>query len=113
MNILKQLKIVSYGGLEFPNWVGDASFVRLNYLSLSGCKKCTFLPPLGELPSLKKLDVEGLDRVKVVGSELLGTRLVFPSLEVLWFQDLPVWEKWSTNIGVVFPCPGAHDDRGA
>ncbi|MFS7926347.1 putative leucine-rich [Helianthus anomalus] len=57
---LIQLEIRSYGGLEFPNWIGDPSFILLKHVSIRGCKRCTSLPPLGQLPSLKKLVIEGL-----------------------------------------------------
>ncbi|KAJ9547091.1 hypothetical protein OSB04_019634 [Centaurea solstitialis] len=53
--ILKKLQIVSYGGLEFPNWVGDGSFDRLTHVSIRGCRKCASLPPLEQLPSLKAI----------------------------------------------------------
>ncbi|KAJ0672765.1 putative P-loop containing nucleoside triphosphate hydrolase, leucine-rich repeat domain superfamily [Helianthus annuus] len=66
---LEQLKIGSYGGLEFPIWVGDPSFLRLTHVSIRGCKQCTSLPPLGQLPLLKELFIEGLDGVTVVGME--------------------------------------------
>ncbi|KAD6453344.1 hypothetical protein E3N88_08049 [Mikania micrantha] len=101
---LKHLKIRSYLGLEFPVWVGDPSFIRLKHVSIYGCKKSRFLPPLGQLPSLKELLIEGLEGVKFVGMELLGTRLECPSLEILSFVDMQGWEKWSTNDGNVFPC---------
>ncbi|KAJ9556760.1 hypothetical protein OSB04_011374 [Centaurea solstitialis] len=104
--ILKRLKIVSYGGIEFPNWVGDPSFLRLTHVSIRGCKKCTSIPPLGQLPSLKELFIQGMDGLKVVGSELLGTG-AFASLEILSFEDMQGWEVWSTDsrvIEVVFPC---------
>ncbi|KAJ0716769.1 putative P-loop containing nucleoside triphosphate hydrolase, leucine-rich repeat domain superfamily [Helianthus annuus] len=100
---LKQLNIVSYGGLEFPKWVGDPSFQRLKHVSIRGGKKCTFLPPLGQLRSLKELFFEGLDGVKVVGLELLGTSSAFLSLETLHIINMGGLEKWSTNSGVVFP----------
>ncbi|MFS7926404.1 putative P-loop containing nucleoside triphosphate hydrolase, leucine-rich repeat domain superfamily [Helianthus anomalus] len=100
---LKQLKIGSYGGIKFPYWVGDPSFIHLKHVSISGCKRCTSLPPLGQLPSLKELFIEGLDGVKVVGLELLGIGLAFTSLQILSFSNMPRWEKWSTNTGVVFP----------
>ncbi|KAK1418899.1 hypothetical protein QVD17_28050 [Tagetes erecta] len=99
---LYQLKIRSYGGLEFPNWVEDPSFVHLKQVSISGCKKCTSLPSFGQLPSLKKLSIKGLDGVKVVGMELLGTGHAFPSLESLRFKKMQKWEKWLTSCGVVF-----------
>ncbi|GJV60230.1 hypothetical protein Tco_1466330 [Tanacetum coccineum] len=50
-----------------------------------------------------------MGEVKVVGSELFGTGLAFPSLESLNFRDMSGWKVWSTNgrSGVaysVFPC---------
>ncbi|KAK1418915.1 hypothetical protein QVD17_28066 [Tagetes erecta] len=100
---LIQLKIRSYGGLEFPNWVGNPSFLHLKHVSVSGCKKCTSLPSFGQLPSLKELYIKGLHKVKVVGLELFGSGCAFPSLEILGFKNMFGWEKWSTSPGVVFP----------
>ncbi|KAJ0717135.1 putative P-loop containing nucleoside triphosphate hydrolase, leucine-rich repeat domain superfamily [Helianthus annuus] len=99
------LYIVSYGGIEFPIWVGDPSFLQLTKVSVRGCKNCTSLPPLGQLPSLKKLFIEGMDEVKAMGSELVGTGLPFSSLEVLKLENMKRLEVWSTDIGMVsFPC---------
>ncbi|KAJ0672796.1 putative P-loop containing nucleoside triphosphate hydrolase, leucine-rich repeat domain superfamily [Helianthus annuus] len=97
---LIQLEIKSYGGKEFPNWVGDPSFLRLKHVLIWGCKRCTSLLPLGQLPSLKKLVIKGLYGVEAVGSELFGTGQAFPSLEILSFDDMRGWKKWS---GAVFP----------
>ncbi|KAJ0719372.1 putative leucine-rich repeat domain superfamily [Helianthus annuus] len=97
---LLKLKLMSYGGLEFPKWVGDPSFLHLKHVSISGCKRCTSIPPLGQLLSLKELLIEGLDGVEVVGFELFGTGQAFPSLEILSFRDMRGWKKWS---GAVFP----------
>ncbi|MFS7926241.1 putative P-loop containing nucleoside triphosphate hydrolase, leucine-rich repeat domain superfamily [Helianthus anomalus] len=97
---LIQLEIRSYGGMEFPNWVGDPSFLHLKHVSIRGCKRCTSLPPLGQLPSLKKLVIEGLYGVEAVGSELFGTGQAFSSLEILRFDNMRGWKKWS---GAVFP----------
>ncbi|KAL7611113.1 hypothetical protein Lser_V15G13834 [Lactuca serriola] len=106
---LKKLKIKSYGGIEFPSWVGDPSFHWLVDVSISGCKSCTSLPPLGQLPLLKELVIGGMDEVKVVGPEFLGTGLAFPSLETLRFKDMKGWEALSTNnngvpVDTAFPC---------
>ncbi|KAF5775373.1 putative leucine-rich repeat domain superfamily [Helianthus annuus] len=97
---LIKLKIRSYGGLEFPNWVGDPLFLNLKHVSISGCKRCTSIPPLGQLPSLKELLIEGLHGVEVVRFELFGTGQAFHSLEILRFDDMGGWKKWS---GAVFP----------
>ncbi|KAC9145047.1 hypothetical protein E3N88_46297 [Mikania micrantha] len=94
---LIKLKISSYGGSEFPKWVGDPLFVHLKHVSLSGCNRCTSLPPLAQLPSLKELFIEDLGGVKTVGMELLGTSCAFTSLKILSFKRMYGWEKWSTN----------------
>ncbi|GJX18444.1 NB-ARC domains-containing protein, partial [Tanacetum coccineum] len=60
-----------------------------------------FLPSLGELPSLKKLVIEELNDVKVVGSEFIRTRIPFSKLENLEIRNMRGWEVWSTKSGVV------------
>ncbi|CAI9277649.1 unnamed protein product [Lactuca saligna] len=102
-NTLKKLEIVSYRGIEFPNWVGDPSFLRLTKVSIDDCEECTSLPRLGQLPSLRKLIIGWMSKVKVVGLEFLRTGLAFPSLEILRFSSMSGWEEWSTNSGA-FPC---------
>ncbi|KAJ0499725.1 putative virus X resistance protein-like, coiled-coil [Helianthus annuus] len=105
---LKTLSVVSYGGTQISNWVGDRSFHELVDVSIRGCKKCTSLPPFGLLPSLKRLQIQGMDEVKIIGLELIGNDVnAFRSLEVLRFEDMSGWEGWSTkNEGsvAVFPC---------
>ncbi|PWA81330.1 NBS-LRR resistance-like protein [Artemisia annua] len=106
---LKDLVVVSYGGIDLPNWIGDPSFLRLTRVSITSCKKCLNLPSLGKLSSLKKLLIKDLDKVKVVGPQFLGTSpaSAFPSLEILSIEDMPLWEEWSSSsdvIGGVFPC---------
>ncbi|PWA94655.1 NB-ARC domains-containing protein [Artemisia annua] len=105
---LKDLAIVSYGGKLFPNWIGDPSFLRLTSVCIRNCENCMFLPPLGKLPSLKKLNIRELNEVKVMGSEFLGTGIAFPKLESLRITNMRGWEVWSTKSGVVgavtFPC---------
>nr|XP_043617348.1 putative disease resistance RPP13-like protein 1 [Erigeron canadensis] len=103
---LKLLEVVSYGGTKFPKWVTDSSFIMLTSVSIHKCRNCKFLPPLGHMSSLKKLFIESMDDVKEVGLELLGNGpTTFPSLEILRFKNMPQWEVWSVNVGVVvFPC---------
>ncbi|CAI9261752.1 unnamed protein product [Lactuca saligna] len=119
---LKKLDIRFYRGIEFPNWVGDPLFLRLTHVSIRNCVTCTSLPSLGQLPSLKELIIEGMDEVKVVGLEFLGTSSpAFPSLEILRFVDMKGWKVWSAESGGVghatFPslqeltiqsCPNLH-----
>lgn len=103
---LKKLKIVFYGGLEFPSWVCDSSFVDITHQTLGRCKRFATLPSLGHLPSLKELFIEGMVGVKSVGDELCGVDypqvVAFQSLETLKFENMVGWEEWSctlANIG--------------
>ncbi|KAF5775770.1 putative virus X resistance protein-like, coiled-coil [Helianthus annuus] len=105
---LKTLSVVSYGGTQLSNWVGDRSFHELVNVSIRGCKKCTSLPQFGLLPSLKRLQIQGMDEVKLIGLELTGNDVnAFRSLEVLTLEDMSGWEGWSTiteGSAAVFTC---------
>ncbi|KAL6327401.1 hypothetical protein AAG906_019714 [Vitis piasezkii] len=86
---LKKLVVVCYGGLTFPNWLGDHSFTKIEHLSLKSCKKLTRLPPLGRLPLLKELHIEGMDEITCIGDEFYGEIMKpFPSLESLEFDNI-------------------------
>ncbi|KAK2636937.1 hypothetical protein Ddye_031729 [Dipteronia dyeriana] len=106
---LKNLSIISYGGTRFPNWLGDSSFFKMVFLHLSNCNSCPHLPPLGQLPSLQELEIEGMNGVKMVGPEFYGMNSSlakpFPSLEILVFRVMLKWEEWiSPEVeGEVFP----------
>ena len=92
---LKMLRIKFYGGTEFPFWLGDLSFSKMQFLCLSNCEKCLCLPPLGQLPSLKVLIIEGMTAVKRVGPEFCGKHMpFFQSLETLTFEGMLEWEEW-------------------
>ncbi|KAL0007593.1 hypothetical protein SO802_009095 [Lithocarpus litseifolius] len=90
---LKKLTIRCYGGTRFPTWLRAPSFPNMMPLRIENCKKCTSLPPVGHLPSLKALSIKGMARVKNVGPE---------SLETLCFENMQEWESW-TPCGE-FPC---------
>ncbi|CBI32207.3 unnamed protein product, partial [Vitis vinifera] len=109
---LNKLCIKWYCGPEFPRWIGDALFSKMVDLSLIDCRKCTSLPCLGQLPSLKQLRIQGMDGVKKVGAEFYGETRVsagkfFPSLESLHFNSMSEWEHWedwSSSTESLFPC---------
>ncbi|KAD6453169.1 hypothetical protein E3N88_07874 [Mikania micrantha] len=98
-------------GFAITELKGLSNLHGLVSVSIRGCRKCKFLPSLGQLPALKKLFIEGMDEVKVIGLEFTGTSNVaaFSSLEILSFEKMSGWEEWSTNSKVleaVFPCLG-------
>ncbi|XVF23570.1 hypothetical protein REPUB_Repub13aG0050200 [Reevesia pubescens] len=92
---LEYLVISSYKGTRFPEWVGHSSFSNEVYLDLRDCKFCLFLPPLGQLSSLKSLTISGCSGVERVGEEFYGNGTKpFGSLESLSFGDMSGWEEW-------------------
>ncbi|KAL7234403.1 hypothetical protein ACSBR1_017913 [Camellia fascicularis] len=93
---LKELHIRGYHGMSFPTWIGDPLFSNMVCMKLQNCKNCTSLPPLGQLPSLKDLHIEGLSAVKHVGCEFYGQHCAkpFPLLETLCFENMSKWEDW-------------------
>ncbi|XP_028078791.1 putative disease resistance RPP13-like protein 1 [Camellia sinensis] len=95
---LKKLHIKGYLGSRFPTWIGDPLFSNMAGLHLDNCGNCAFLPPLGQLPSLKKLYIKGMSVLKHVGCEFYGQGDVqpFPLLETLSFENMLEWEDWYT-----------------
>ncbi|KAL7234418.1 hypothetical protein ACSBR1_017922 [Camellia fascicularis] len=93
---LKELYIRGYHGMSFPTWIGDPLFSNMVCMKLQNCKNCTSLPPLGQLPSLKDLHIEGMSAVKHVGCEFYGQHCAkpFPLLETLCFENMSEWEDW-------------------
>jgi Leucine-rich repeat (LRR) protein len=98
---LEELTISYYGGTKFSTWLKDYSFPHMVLLRIENCKKCTSLPPVGQLPSLKQLFIVGMTSVKNVHNEFYGngSSQPFASLETLHFEDMEEWENWSPNGG--------------
>ncbi|KAM5552272.1 hypothetical protein ABKV19_026908 [Rosa sericea] len=92
---LKELTIRRYTGDKISAWVGSPSFTSMVLVNLEDCSKCRFLPPLGQLPSLKELFIKGMSGVESVGSEFYGEgSLPFPLLETLSFKNMQGWKEW-------------------
>ncbi|XP_050281660.1 putative disease resistance RPP13-like protein 1 [Quercus robur] len=106
---LESLTIENYGGTRFPKWLQDCSFSNMVYIRLANCKYCYSWPPLGDLPNLKKLFVEGFHVVSHVDREFYGggssAVKPFRSLEILSLKDMPEWQEW-------FLFEGKDEDEG-
>lgn len=92
---LKELAVTGYGGAKFPSWLWSPSFCYLETIHLSNCRRCLILPPLGQLPFLKYLVVEGFGATRI-GHEFHGDGELkgFLSLEELVFEDMLDLELW-------------------
>ena len=107
---IKKCVLKGYMGLRFPTWLGNPSFNSMVKIKLVNCGNCIYLPPLGQLPSLKKLKVEQMDSIKQVGPEFYGSpgcSIPFRALEKLKFESMQSWEKWlhsPVDSNRAFPC---------
>ncbi|KAG6783363.1 hypothetical protein POTOM_012810 [Populus tomentosa] len=104
---VKDLQIDGYGGVRFPEWVGESSFSNIVSLVLISCRNCTSLPPLGQLAFLEKLLIEAFDKVETVGSEFYGNctamKKPFESLKALRFIGMLEWREWISDEGAGKP----------
>uniref|UniRef100_A0ACD5ZFA2 Uncharacterized protein n=1 Tax=Avena sativa TaxID=4498 RepID=A0ACD5ZFA2_AVESA len=100
---VEDLFIGGFFGRRYPTWL-DATLSSVKHLKLVDCKSCLHLPPIGKLPMLKYLRIEGATAVTKIGPEFVGcwrgnlrpTKAVaFPKLEWLIIEDMPNLEEWS------------------
>nr|UBY06849.1 NBS-LRR disease resistance protein [Dasypyrum villosum] len=114
---LEDLSIISFFGQRYPTWFGTTFLSSLIYLKLIDVQSCVELPPIGQLPNLKFLRIDGAHAVTKVGPEFAGFQkgdpvcnecVAFPKLEWLIFMDMPNWEAWSFFEQEV----AADDERG-
>ncbi|XXG52497.1 hypothetical protein AAC387_Pa03g0815 [Persea americana] len=96
---LKKLGIHDYGGLNFPSWMMDTAVTQLVKITLSGCRRCNGLPPLGQCPLLKVIRISKMDDLECICDEFYGNDVSggFPSLEEL---DIASMSKLKTWLGL-------------
>jgi len=111
---LKSLNICLYGGTSFPSWLGNSSFSNMISLCIGNCEYCVTLPPLGQLPSLKDLEISGMEMLETIGLEFYYVQIEegsnssfqpFPSLERITFDNMPNWNEWIPFEGIQFAFP--------
>ncbi|KEH38203.1 LRR and NB-ARC domain disease resistance protein [Medicago truncatula] len=111
---LKSLKIDLYGGTSFPSWLGDSSFSKMVSLHITNCEFCPTLPPLGQLPFLKDLEIHGMKMLETIGPDYYYVQIEegsnfsfqpFQSLERIKFNNMPNWNQWLPFEGMNFSFP--------
>ncbi|XP_072963246.1 disease resistance protein RGA2-like [Typha angustifolia] len=94
---LKGLRIIGYSGVRSPSWLIEKHYLKnLVNLKLHGCQNWKELPPLGQLSSLKFLQLSGMHAIEEVGCGFYGSGVVkgFPSLGYLSFVNFPELKEW-------------------
>uniref|UniRef100_A0ACD6AL76 Uncharacterized protein n=1 Tax=Avena sativa TaxID=4498 RepID=A0ACD6AL76_AVESA len=102
---LEDLAINTFFGRRFPTWLDTTHLASVKHLNLIDCNSCVHLPPIGQLPNLRYLRIDGAATVSKIGPEFVGCRganprstdvvVAFPKLESLIIKDMPNWEEWS------------------
>ncbi|XP_054778183.1 putative disease resistance RPP13-like protein 1 [Prosopis cineraria] len=105
---LEGLEIERYRGTTFSDWLGSPCYHNVTWLRLDNCKNCCMLPPLGQLPALRRLYIEGLESIEKIGEEFLKANecapmIPFPSLECLEFRRMTSWKEWHSIDTEAFP----------
>nr|UBY07293.1 NBS-LRR disease resistance protein [Dasypyrum villosum] len=101
---LETLYIFGFFGQRYPTWFGATCLSSVTHLFLKNLRSSVDLPPVGQLPNLKFLRIDGAHAVTKVGPEFVGYRvgepisnefIAFPKLEWFFIKDMPNWEEWS------------------
>uniref|UniRef100_A0A8R7PUI4 Disease resistance protein RGA3 n=2 Tax=Triticum urartu TaxID=4572 RepID=A0A8R7PUI4_TRIUA len=92
---LKELMVKGFPGARFPSWLATSFLPNLQTTHICNCR-CTVLPPLGQLPFLKNLNIAGATEVTQIGREFTGLGQIkcFPALEELLLEDMPKLGEW-------------------
>ncbi|XP_020584326.1 putative disease resistance protein RGA1 [Phalaenopsis equestris] len=96
---LRKLTIHGYIGARSAGWMIPSLLGNLESIRLHKCFGWESLPPLGQLPFLKLLDLSDMPQVKRLGHEFhgKGENGGFRALETLLIRKLEALEEWSDN----------------
>ncbi|KAI0502328.1 hypothetical protein KFK09_017276 [Dendrobium nobile] len=110
---LRNLSIWNYIGARSAIWMyTDHLIFNLEKIKLANCLEWETLPPFGQLPFLKLLELSNMPKVKWLESKFNGNDDyygVFPLLEVLHITKLEALEDWfkagvAAEDACLFPC---------
>ncbi|KAL0915929.1 hypothetical protein M5K25_013397 [Dendrobium thyrsiflorum] len=109
---LRNLSIKRYMGAKSAIWMNNVNPIfNLEKIELTDCLEYETLPPFGQLPFLKSLQLEKMPKVKWLESKFNGNDKYhdFPLLEVLQITKLKALEDWfeagvAAEDGCLFSC---------
>ncbi|XP_027066702.1 putative disease resistance protein RGA4 [Coffea arabica] len=107
-NSIEELQIQFYKGKFFPSWIGNPLFTNVVSITLYRCIECQVLPSVGKLPSLKYLNIVGLDSVRDTNglfcrNVTTGSQILFPKLEKLTLDNMPNLQQFTGAENGDFP----------
>jgi Leucine-rich repeat (LRR) protein len=96
---LEHLKIEGYRSSSFPKWIMSISDYLPNITSvvLQDLPACSILPPLGQLPKLKELNLARLNSIRKITGDLCGGQRAFLQLSRFILEDMEVLQEWNTT----------------
>ncbi|RXI04093.1 hypothetical protein DVH24_038367 [Malus domestica] len=81
---LESLRIKNFMGDRFPSWM--ILLNNLKEIQLLGCDKCEGVPPLGHLPNLTELKINGMANLTCLGAEFYAMQRL-TKLHTLWIIE--------------------------
>ncbi|XP_030943143.1 putative disease resistance protein RGA4 isoform X2 [Quercus lobata] len=102
---LKSLKMDGYMGVRFSSWL--SFLTNLVELRIYRCKKCQYLPPLYQLPTLRELNIWKMDGLEYmtdgdmndeISASLASPSTFFPSLEALKLWNCLNLKGWWRSV---------------
>jgi aquaporin TIP len=96
---LQHLGLVGYMSIDFPRWILDipSYLPHITTIFLFGLKRCSHLPPLGQLPNLRALALAEMPNVKSVGREFYGDYGSCQKLRMIVLGSMCNIEEWWTT----------------
>ncbi|XP_075674350.1 putative disease resistance protein RGA4 [Castanea sativa] len=97
---LKSLEVKGYMGVSVSSWL--SFLTNLVDLDIDDCKKCQYLPPLYQLPTLRKLRIWHMDGLEYMtdgdmNDEIFASTF-FPSLERLYLVNCRNLKGWWRSV---------------
>ncbi|XP_071910416.1 putative disease resistance protein RGA3 [Coffea arabica] len=105
---LEELQILNFMGDQFPQWF--MNLTSLVELQVQDCTRCRELPTLGQLTSLQRLYLTGLENTTCIGLSFYGIsdeedgrsagsgntsrQTFFPALKILSLESMKSLEEW-------------------
>ncbi|XP_051137087.1 putative disease resistance protein RGA4 [Andrographis paniculata] len=85
---IEKFGISGFRGRHFPNWMTNLKMDKLVTLVIRNCQNLLDLFQMVEMPHLKSLYLENLSKVEYIVSAGNATKIIFPSLEDLEFDNV-------------------------